>query len=304
MNLSVKVGPLDLKNPLLTASGTFGYGTEFGFVNAAELYAGIIGKSITPEPRLGNETPRVAETPSGMLNAIGLQNPGVEEYCLSYLPKLRELSDVNIVNVAGKCTSDFVRVVERLEDEDGIAAYELNLSCPNVEKDGRNIATECVLTYEAVAAVRKLTKRPLISKLTPNVTDIVSIARAAVDAGTDALSAINTPLGMAVDYRTRKPILSNVYGGLSGPAVKPIALRCVHQIASALSAPIIGIGGIMTAADVLEFLCAGASAVQVGTANFLRPGVVKTILDDLERILTQQKVSDVREYIRAGVGGG
>ncbi|MGH9400381.1 MAG: dihydroorotate dehydrogenase [Thermoanaerobaculia bacterium] len=273
-DLAVSLGPLRLKNPILTASGTFGYGLEFSdFVDLASL-GGICTKGLSLKPHAGNEPPRICETPAGMLNAIGLQNVGIESFLTEKLPKLRQLGATVIPNVWGDLEEDYVAIVEALGGAEGLAAIELNISCPNVEKGGMLFGNSPDLTASLVARVRKATKRPLIVKLSPNAPDLVLSARAARDAGADILSLVNTFVGMAIDADTGKPRLSFGTGGLSGPAIKPLALRMVYQVARALpGVPIMGIGGISSLEDVLEFLAAGASAVQIGTANFRDPGV-------------------------------
>ncbi|MGH9365499.1 MAG: dihydroorotate dehydrogenase [Thermoanaerobaculia bacterium] len=281
-DLSVTLGPLRLKNPILTASGTFGYGLEFSdFVDLASL-GGICTKGLSLKPHAGNEPPRICETPAGMLNAIGLQNVGIEAFLTEKLPKLSEIGATVIPNVWGDLEEDYVTVVEALEDAEGLAAVELNISCPNVQKGGMLFGNSPDLTASLVARVRKATKRPLIVKLSPNAPDLVLSARAARDAGADILSLVNTFVGMAIDADTGKPRLSFGTGGLSGPAIKPLAVRMVYQVARALPAvPIMGIGGISSLEDVLEFLAAGASAVQIGTANFRDPGISGRLVSEL-----------------------
>lgn len=272
VDLSVTLGRLRLRNPVLVASGTFGYAREMaGLVDFAKL-GGIIPKTVTAAPRAGNVPPRTVETPSGMLNAIGLDNDGLEHFLAHHLPYLRSLPTAVIGNIAGKTEDEFIAMATRVHEAGaGLAALELNLSCPNVS-GGLDFATDTELTRRIVRRCRDVCPDlPLIAKLTPNVTDIRAIARAAADGGADAVSAVNTFVGMAVNWRTRKPILGNVTGGLSGPAIKPLALRCVWQIARLQAVPVIGIGGIATVDDAMEFLVAGATAVQIGTANFYDP---------------------------------
>jgi dihydroorotate dehydrogenase (NAD+) catalytic subunit len=280
--MEVQLGPLTLKNPIITASGTFGYGLEFvDFVDLASL-GGICTKGLSLEPHAGNEPPRICETPAGMLNAIGLQNVGIEAFLKEKLPKLRELGVTVIPNVWGDLEEDYATVVEALEGAEGIAAVELNISCPNVAKGGMLFGNSPPLTASLVARVRRSTKRPLVVKLSPNAPDLVESARAARDAGADVLSLVNTFVGMAIDPETAKPRLSFGTGGLSGPAIKPLAVRMVYQVARALpGVPLMGIGGIANLEDVLEFLAAGASAVQVGTANFRDPGVSGRLVGEL-----------------------
>ena len=278
--LAVALGRLALPNPILVASGTFGYGREMtGFVNLARL-GGIVPKTITPQPRQGNPPWRTVETAAGLLNSIGLDNDGVEAFLAKQLPWLVGCGAPVIVSIAGADAAEFVALAERLDAVPGIAALELNVSCPNVSH-GVDLGSDPAACRGVVAGVRGATSLPVIAKLTPNVTDIVAIARAARDGGADAVTLINTCQGMAVDWRRRRPMLGNVIGGLSGPAIKPIALRCVHQVHRAVGIPIIGVGGIMTIDDCMEFLVTGASAVQVGTANFAEPVVSTRLLDAL-----------------------
>ncbi|HKF44317.1 MAG TPA: dihydroorotate dehydrogenase [Thermoanaerobaculia bacterium] len=280
--LAVKLGPLELKNPILTASGTFGYGLEFtDFVDLGKL-GGICTKGLSLRPHAGNIPPRICETPSGMLNAIGLQNVGVKAFLAEKLPRLRELGATVIPNVWGDLEEDYVAVVRALEEAQGLAAIELNISCPNVEKGGMLFGNSPQATESLVAKVRAATRRPLIVKLSPNAPDLVQSARAARDGGADVLSLVNTFVGMAIDPETAKPRLSFGTGGLSGPAIRPLAVRMVFQVARALpGVPLMGIGGISDLPDVLEFLAAGASAVQVGTANFREPGVSGRLVEEL-----------------------
>ncbi len=281
--LDVRLGPLLLQNPILTASGTFGYGLEFTpFVDLSRL-GGICTKGLSLQPHAGNEPPRIWETPSGMLNAIGLQNVGVKVFLDEKLPKLRQLQATVIANVWGDVEEDYVAVVEALEGADGIAAIELNISCPNVEKGGMLFGNSPSATSSLVSRVRRATRRPLIVKLSPNAPDLVESARAASEAGADALSLVNTFVGMAIDPETAIPRISFGTGGLSGPAIRPLAVRMVYQVARALpEVPLVGIGGIADLSDVLEFLAAGATAVQVGTANFKEPGVSQRLVDELQ----------------------
>ncbi|HKA36790.1 MAG TPA: dihydroorotate dehydrogenase [Thermoanaerobaculia bacterium] len=281
-SLARRLGPLELKNPILTASGTFGYGLEFtDFVDLGKL-GGICTKGLSLKPHAGNIPPRICETPSGMLNAIGLQNVGVEAFLAEKLPRLRELRATVIPNVWGDLEEDYVAVVEALEEAPGIAAIELNISCPNVEKGGMLFGNSPEATESLVARVRRATSRPLIVKLSPNAPDLVQSARAARDGGADVLSLVNTFVGMAIDPETAKPRISFGTGGLSGPAIRPLAVRMVFQVARALPGfPLMGIGGISDLSDVLEFLAAGASAIQVGTANFKEPGVSGRLVDEL-----------------------
>jgi len=288
--LSVKLGPLELKNPILTASGTFGYGLEFtDFVDLSSL-GGICTKGLSLKPHAGNPPPRICETPAGMLNAIGLQNIGVEAFLRDKLPKLKALGATVIANVWGDLEKDYVTVVRALEGADGLAALELNISCPNVEKGGMLFGNSPKATASLVARVRKATRRPLIVKLSPNAPDLVESARAAHESGADILSLVNTFVGMAIDPETARPRLSFGTGGLSGPAIKPLAVRMVFQVARALpGVPLIGIGGISELPDVLEFLAAGATAVQIGTANFKDPGVSGRLVEELVRYCAERQ---------------
>ena len=295
-NLTTQLGPLQLKNPILTASGTFGYGQELeSFVELSSLGA-LVCKTVTRHPRAGNAPPRTCETAAGMLNAIGLQNVGIERFIAEKMPFLRECGAPLIVNIAGESVEDFAFLARALDGCEGVAALELNISCPNVSH-GLDFATEPVLTQEVMEHARASTRLPIIAKLSPNVTDITQIARAAEAGGAHALSLVNTFVGMAIDVKTRKPRLSNISGGLSGPAIKPLALRAVYRCARAVSIPIIGIGGIMTAHDALEFLIAGASAVQIGTANFVQPDATWQILRGLEEYLNEQCIASLKEVI-------
>jgi len=280
VSLAVSLGRLQLANPILVASGTFGYGREMeAYVDFSKL-GGIIPKTITSLPRRGNPPPRTVETPSGMLNSIGLDNDGIDYFIDSHVPYLLSLGTAVIANIAGKNVEEFVRMAARLGDFDGLAGLELNISCPNVT-GGVDFGTNPEMTADVVSAVREACDLPVIAKLTPNVTDITAIAQAAAEAGADAVSLVNTFLGMAIDWRRRQPVLGNTLGGLSGPAIKPLALRCVYQVAQTVDVPIIGIGGIATIDDVMEFLVAGATAVQIGTANFYNPGLSEKLVDAL-----------------------
>jgi dihydroorotate dehydrogenase (NAD+) catalytic subunit len=296
-SLRSRIGTLALKNPLFSASGTFGYGEEIESFVDPSVYGGIIGKSISVEPRLGNPTPRTCETPAGMLNSIGLQNPGIDAFIARYLPRMRQYDTVVVVNIVGDTVGEYVRMAERLDTEPGVDALELNISCPNCPTGGMEFGIDPGATERLVAAVRRVFRRPLIAKLTPNVTDIVPIARAAEEGGADALSLVNTYVGMAVDWRRRRAKLGGITGGLSGPAIKPLALRLVWLVARACSVPVIGIGGIMDADDVLEFLVAGATAVQLGTVQFIRPRAALEILDGLRAALAEVGLGSVQDLI-------
>lgn len=297
VNLSVKLGNLELKNPVLTASGTFGYGEEYAdFVDLNRL-GGFIVKGTTLEPREGNDYPRMAETPSGMLNAVGLQNKGVDYFINNIYPRICKLDTQIIVNVSGKCVEDYVAVCEKLTALDRIRAVEINISCPNVKQGGMAYGTTCGGAAEVTAAVRRAWPRHMIIKLSPNVTSIADIAKAVEGAGADSVSLINTILGMAVDVERRRPYLSTITGGLSGAAVRPIAVRMVWQVAKAVSIPVVGLGGIMNGRDALEFIMAGARAVEVGTANFIDPSVTMKIIDEITDFCTRQGVSDINELV-------
>jgi dihydroorotate dehydrogenase (NAD+) catalytic subunit len=293
----VDLGFLTLKNPVLAASGTFGYGLEFEPYLDLEKLGGFVVKGLYRGPREGNPPPRLVETPSGLLNAIGLQGVGVEAFAEKVLPKLRRLRTAVIVNVCGADDDEYAAVVDLLDRQEGIAAYELNISCPNVKKEGACPALSPRTTFDLVKRIKASSRRPVITKLSPNVTSVVEIAQAAEEAGTDAVALVNTFLAMALDLETRRPKLGNVYGGLSGPAIKPIALRMVHQVASRLKAPVIGMGGITTGADALEFLVAGAAAVEVGTANFVDPDAAVRIVSEMERWCEAHGVAAVREIV-------
>ncbi len=286
MDLSVTLGRLRLPNPILVASGTFGYAREMeGLVDLSRL-GGIVPKTITQEPRAGNAPQRTVETAAGMLNSIGLDNDGLESFTAKLMPYLTGIGVPILVSIAGRSADEFVAMAQRLNDVEGIAALELNISCPNVS-GGVDFGTDPTQCEDLVRRCRKATALPLLAKLTPNVTRIATMAQAAADGGADALSLTNTCLGMAIDWRRRKPMLGNVVGGLSGPAIKPIALRCVYQARQATDTPIIGIGGIATIDDVMEFLVAGASAVQLGTVNFYNPQASMQVLDALPDALAE-----------------
>lgn len=299
VNMGVSFAGLNLRNPVMTASGTFGYGEEFSeYVDLNQLGA-YITKGLCMNPRPGNPTPRIVETPGGMLNAIGLQNVGIEAFIEKKLPFIRSVDSPCIVNFFGETPEEYAEMAARLDALPEVAALEMNISCPNVRQGGIIFGTDPDCAASIVKACRAMTKKPLIVKLSPNVTDIVAMARACVDAGADALSLINTLIGMAIDLNKRKPVLANVTGGLSGPAVKPVALRMVWLVARSVKVPIIGIGGIMTATDALEFLLAGASAIQVGTASFINPGAAQQIVTDMEAWMRAQGETDIRNLIGA-----
>jgi dihydroorotate dehydrogenase (NAD+) catalytic subunit len=297
INLSVEIGSLKLKNPILAASGTFGYGLEFTPFMDLNTLGGFVVKGLYFSPREGNPPPRLVETASGLINAIGLQGIGVKRFCAEILPQLRDFQTALIINVCGANEAEYASVVEYLNAHEGISAYELNISCPNVEKGGLCPALKPDSTYSVVKLVKATSSRPLIVKLSPNVSDIVEIAQSAEEAGADAVSLVNTFLAMAVDVDTRRPKLANVFGGLSGPAIKPIALRMVFQVASHINIPVIGIGGIMSSEDTLEYLICGAKAVEVGTSNFIDPEVCLTIIEDLDRYCQTHGISRIEDII-------
>ena len=297
VDLSVEIGKLKLKNPIMTASGTFGYGEEFAdFIDLNRL-GGIIVKGTTLHHREGNPYPRMAETPSGMLNAVGLQNKGVDYFIEHIYPRIKDLDTRVIVNVSGSCIDDYVAVCEKLSPLDKVAAVEINISCPNVKQGGMGFGTTCSGAESVTSAVRKAYDGTMIVKLTPNVTDITEIARAVEAAGADAVSLTNTFLGMAIDVEKRKPMLSTITGGLSGPCIRPIAVRMVWQVANAVKVPVVGLGGIASGRDALEFLLAGATAVQIGTANFVDPQVTVKAIDYIEDYLKRHQITSVRELI-------
>ena len=295
-NLEVNIHNLILKNPVMTASGTFGYGQDFGDFYDVSKLGGIVTKAVSKEPRQGNFYPRMAETTSGMLNAVGLQNKGIDNFESVIYPELKKINTNIIINVAGHTVEDYVYVCERLNQLDHVHAIELNISCPNV-KDGMAFGTSCPSATALTIAVRKVYHKTLIVKLSPNVTSIAEIAKAVEDGGADALSLINTLLGMAIDAEKRKTVLSTAMGGLSGPAIKPVALRMVYQASRAVSIPVMGIGGIMNGIDAVEFLLAGASAVQVGTANFINPNAALETITGIEDYLNRHSINDVNELI-------
>ncbi len=298
-NMSIDLAGIALRNPVITASGTFGYGEEFkDYVDLTKIGA-YITKGLCVKPRPGNPTPRIVETPGGMLNAIGLQNVGIEAFITKKLPFIRTVDTPCIVNFFGETAGEYAEMAARLDSLPEVAGLEMNISCPNVRQGGIIFGTDPACAAGIVKACRAVTKKPLFVKLSPNVTDIVGMAHACADEGADALSLINTLLGMAIDLEQRRPILANITGGLSGPAVKPIALRMVWLVAKAVKIPVIGIGVIMNAKDALEFILAGATAVQVGTASFINPGAAQTIAEEMEAWLVAHGVADVRSLIGA-----
>ena len=299
VDLSVKIGNLELKNPVMTASGTFGYGLEFAdFIDLSRL-GGIIVKGTTLNHREGNLYPRMAETPSGMLNAVGLQNKGVEYFAEHIYPQIKDIDTNMIVNVSGACVEDYGATAERIASLDKIPAIELNISCPNVKQGGMAFGTSCEGAASVVKAVRQVYPKTLIVKLSPNVTDIASIACAVEAEGADSVSLINTIMGMSIDAERRRPRLSTITGGLSGACVKPVALRMVWQVAKAVKIPVIGLGGISSATDAIEFMLAGASAIQIGTANFIDPAITVKVADGIEEYLSRHGFKSVSEIVGA-----
>lgn len=301
VDMRVRLGGLELKNPVMTASGTFGSGREFADFLDLNTLGAIVTKGVSLEQWAGNDSPRIAETASGMLNSIGLQNRGVEQFCLRDLRFLaKQAADTPvIVNVCGHSVGEYAAVIERLESASNVAAYEVNISCPNVDAGGMVFGTDCLSAAEVTRSCRAVTKRPIIVKLSPNVTDIAEIARAVEAEGADAVSLINTLLGMAIDVDSFRPKLARGVGGLSGPAIKPVALRMVWQVARAVSIPIVGMGGILTAEDAVEFLLAGASAIAIGTANFIDPLATVHVIGGLERFCAERGIERVADLIGA-----
>jgi dihydroorotate dehydrogenase (NAD+) catalytic subunit len=295
MDLSVAIGSLRLPNPLIAASGCFGYGVEYAGVVDLSTLGGVAVKGLFLTEREGHAPPRIVETPSGMLNAIGLQGIGVHRFVRERLPELRQRGAIVIVNVCGTTIDEYCEVSRILSDHEGVAAIELNISCPNIKEGGITFGCSLAGTHDVVSAVRKVTPLPVIPKLTPNVTDVASFARAAEQAGADAVSLVNTFLAMAIDVHTRRPKLTNIVGGLSGPAIRPIAVRMVYECRQVVKLPIIGMGGIATAEDVLEFMIAGANAVQVGTANFVDPFIWHKLLDGLRAYMTRHGIAKLAD---------
>ena len=299
MNLSVQIGSLTLKNPLIAASGCFGYGVEYADIVDLSTLGGVAVKGLFLSEREGHPAPRIVETPAGMLNAIGLQGIGVRRFIDEKLPELRARRATVIVNICGTTLDEYVEIARILSDSDGVAAIELNISCPNIKEGGITFGCNLSGTFEVVSAVRKVTRLPIIPKLTPNVTDVASFAKASEDAGADAVSLVNTFLAMVIDVETRRPKISNIVGGLSGPAIRPIAVRMVYECRQAVRIPIVGMGGIATAADVVEFMLAGADAVQIGTANFADPFIWSRVLDDLEAYCARHGVARLADLVGA-----
>lgn len=295
--LKVDIGGVDLKNPIMTASGTFGYGKEFDELIDLNQLGGIIVKGLSLLPSPGNPPPRIIETPCGMLNAIGLENIGIEAFINEKLPFLANFSTPVFINVYGKSVEEYSAMASRIDELDGIAGLEVNISCPNVKAGGVAFGVDCSAAAEVVERVRKKTTKPLMVKLSPNVTDIVEIAKSVEGAGADSVSLINTITGMMIDIEKRKPVLGNITGGLSGPAIKPVALRMVWQVAQAVKIPVIGIGGIMNAEDAIAFFIAGATAVQVGTANFVNPRATIDIIEGVEKYLDKYNINHIVDLI-------
>lgn len=296
-SLSVNIGGIRMRNPVMTASGTFGYGSEYADFVDLNLLGAVVMKGVTSVPWPGNPMQRIMETPSGMLNAIGLQNVGVDGFISKKLPYLQDFDVPVIVNVCGKTVEEYLIVVEKLSGADGVAGVELNISCPNLDCGGMSFGVDATLAHQLVKEVKARTHLPLLVKLSPNVTDITVIARAIEDAGADALSAINTLLGMAINVDTRTPELANITGGLSGPAIKPVALRLVWEVYKSVSIPIVGMGGIMNATDALEFFIAGASAVAIGTANFVNPRASLEVIDGIHAYLENADMKSIKELV-------
>jgi dihydroorotate dehydrogenase (NAD+) catalytic subunit len=296
-DLTVNIGGLQLQNPVMTASGTFGYAREFDHLVDLNRLGGIIVKGLSLKPTKGNPPPRIVETPCGMLNAIGLENVGIESFVDEKLPFLQTLAPPLIVNIYGKLEEDYARLAARIDEVEAIAGIEVNISCPNVNAGGMAFGVDPQAAFSVVRGVRDQTTKPLIVKLSPNVSDITEIALAAQEAGADCLSLINTLTAMVVDIETRRPRLANITGGLSGPAIKPVAVRMVWQVAQVANVPVIGIGGIMKAEDALEFFIAGASAVQVGTANFINPHVTTDVIDGIEKFMVERNIDKISDII-------
>ncbi|NLO22342.1 MAG: dihydroorotate dehydrogenase [Syntrophomonadaceae bacterium] len=299
--MSVNLGGLQMQNPVAVASGTFGYGREYqSYIDIRKIGA-VIVKGTTLEPRCGNSPPRIYETPAGMLNAIGLENPGIEVFLQEYLPALMEEGVTIVANIAGNSVDEYALITRIIDNHSGIAAIELNISCPNVKQGGMQFGTDPRLVRQVVEAVKQETRLPVIPKLSPNVTDIVSIAKAARDGGADALSMINTLMGMAVDIDRKTPVLGNVFGGLSGPAIKPVALRMIYQVYKEVNLPILGGGGISNTRDALEFIMVGASAISIGTGNFVNPSLAQEITQGLEKYLLEQGLAQIHDLVGAAV---
>lgn len=297
VDLRTQLAGLQLRNPVLTCSGTYGFGEEYAAYCPVEALGGITLKGITPLPRLGNPVPRLAETPAGLLNSVGLENPGLDEFLNSYLPKAGKLPTAVIANISGFALEDYVQIARALQKDSGLAALEVNISCPNVKHGGMHFGTDPRSAEEVIAAVKAATDLPIIAKLSPNVTDIVEMAGAVQRGGADALSLINTLLGMRVDIQSQRPVLANTFGGLSGPAIRPVAVRMVWQVFERVKLPIIGMGGITTWQDAVEFLLAGATAVSVGTGNFVNPQAPQEIIQGIERYCERNGLAAVSELV-------
>jgi dihydroorotate dehydrogenase (NAD+) catalytic subunit len=296
-DLSVEIGTLTLSNPLIAASGCYGYGVEYAEAVDLSSLGAVVSKGLFLAPREGHPPPRIVETPSGMLNAIGLQGIGVRRYIDEKLPELRRLRATNIINICGSTLDEYVELARILSDAEGVHALELNISCPNIKEGGITFGCSLHGTFDVVSAVKKVTRLPVIPKLTPNVTDVASIAKAAEEAGADAVSLVNTFLAMAIDVETRRPKLSNVVGGLSGPAIRPIAVRMVYECRRAVKIPVIGMGGIASAEDALEFMIAGATAVQVGTANFVDPFIWSKLTTGIQEYMQRHSLDRIRDLV-------
>ena len=299
-DLSVKIGKINFKNPILTASGTFGYGTEVDLLMDVSKLGGIVTKSITLHPREGNPPPRIVETPSGMLNSIGLANIGVDKYIEDKIPLYSTIGTHIIMNIAGSTMNEYEEIVRKMElVSSDIIGYEVNISCPNVKKGGMEFGVDCDLTKKLTEKLRSMTEKLLIIKLSPNVTDISAIAKSAEEGGADAVSAINTVVGMSIDIHKQKPNIFTKFSGLSGPAIRPIGIAAVYKVFQTVNIPIIGIGGITNSTDVLEYMFAGASAVQVGTANYRNPGIALSMIDELNSYVGQNKLSSITDIVGA-----
>ncbi len=302
--LSVDLCGITLDNPVIPASGTFGFGYEFAEIYDINILGTFSFKGTTKEPRFGNPTPRIAECTSGMINAVGLQNPGIDKVISEELPKLKRCFNKPVMaNIGGFSIDEYIENVEKISEEEQVGWIELNISCPNVHSGGVNFGTDAKSAAEVVRAVRPVAKKPLIVKLTPNVTDIVEIAKACEAQGADAISLINTMLGMRIDLKTKKPVIKNIMGGFSGPAIFPVALRMVYQVANAVSVPVVGIGGVSKAEDVIEMMLAGASAVEVGTANLINPRACLNIINDLERVMDEHKTDRLSDITGGAFNG-
>lgn len=297
VDLTTQLAGISLRNPVLTSSGTYGFGEEYAAYCPVEALGGITLKGITPLPRLGNPVPRLAETPAGLLNAVGLENPGLEEFLNSYLPKVRKLPTAVIANISGFSLEDYVQIARALQKDSGLAALEVNISCPNVKHGGMHFGTDPRSAEEVIAAVKAVTDLPIIAKLSPNVTDIVGMARAVQHGGADALALINTLLGMSIDIEQQCPVLANTFGGLSGPAIRPVAVRMVWQVFEQVNLPIIGMGGITTWQDAVEFLLAGATAISIGTGNFVNPQAPQAIIQGIEAYCARKGLVSVHELV-------